>query len=65
MIDGRKKRLPVGIEDFREIRTKDFYYTDKTAMIRGLLEKWGKVNSVHPSQTLRKDAKHEYAQGVL
>ena len=44
MIDSRKKRLPVGIEDFREIRTKDFYYTDKTAMIRGLLEKWGKVN---------------------
>ena len=44
MIDSRKKRLPVGIEDFRKLRTENFYYTDKTAMIRGLLEKWGEVN---------------------
>lgn len=44
MIDSRKKRLPVGIEDFRKLRTENFYYIDKTAMIRGLLEKWGKVN---------------------
>lgn len=39
-----KKKLPVGIEDFVEIRTEDFYYVDKTAMIRDLLYAWGKVN---------------------
>ena len=44
MMDSKKKRLPVGIEDFREIRTQDFSYIDKSTMIRGLLEKWGKVN---------------------
>jgi len=39
-----KKKLPIGIEDFVEIRTEDFYYVDKTAMIRDLLNAWGKVN---------------------
>ncbi|MCC8082460.1 MAG: ATP-binding protein [Lachnospiraceae bacterium] len=39
-----KKKLPVGIEDFKEIRTEDFYYVDKTSMIRDLLNAWGKVN---------------------
>ncbi len=28
-----KLKLPVGIEDFREIRRKDFYYIDKTRLI--------------------------------
>lgn len=39
-----KKKLPVGIESFEEIRTEGFYYVDKTAMIRDLLYNWGKVN---------------------
>ncbi|MCD8348269.1 MAG: ATP-binding protein [Lachnospiraceae bacterium] len=39
-----KKKLPIGIEDFEEIRTENFYYVDKTAMIRDLLNAWGKVN---------------------
>ncbi len=40
-----KKKLPIGIEDFKEIRTyDDYYYVDKTIMIRDLLCSWGKVN---------------------
>jgi hypothetical protein len=42
MIPGKKK-LPIGIENFEEIRTKDFYYVDKTGLIKELLENWGKV----------------------
>lgn len=38
------KKLPVGIEDFEEIRRKGFYYVDKTGLIGELLENWGKVN---------------------
>ncbi len=38
------KMLPVGIENFEEIRTEDYYYVDKTAMIRDLLRGRGKVN---------------------
>lgn len=40
----RRKKLPIGIEDFEEIRTAGFYYVDKTGFIRDLLEQWGKVN---------------------
>ncbi len=38
-----KTRLPMGIESFKEIRRQKFYYVDKTALIRELLENWGKV----------------------
>ena len=37
-------KLPVGIEDFQEIRRNDFYYIDKTGLIEQLLDSWGKVN---------------------
>ncbi|MFG6358309.1 MAG: ATP-binding protein [Acetatifactor sp.] len=39
-----KKRLPIGIESFEEIRTDEYYYVDKTAFIRDLLRRRGKVN---------------------
>lgn len=39
-----KKKLPIGIESFEEIRKEGFYYVDKTGVIGQLLEKWGKVN---------------------
>ena len=40
----QRKKLPVGIENFAEIRKEDFYYIDKTGLIRDLLNNWGKVN---------------------
>lgn len=42
-MDGQLK-LPIGIEDFKEIRTSGFYYVDKTKLIEQLLNQWGKVN---------------------
>ena len=39
-----KKRLPIGIEFFDEIVSKDFYYVDKTMFIADLLRDLGKVN---------------------
>ena len=41
---GRRKKLPVGIENFSKIREDDFYYVDKTGLIEMLLENWGEVN---------------------
>lgn len=38
------KKLPIGIDDFAKIRTEDFYYVDKTVLIKELLENWGEVN---------------------
>ena len=37
-------KLPVGIEDFAEIRQLGFYYIDKTKLIEQLLNGWGKVS---------------------
>jgi hypothetical protein len=39
-----KKKLPIGIESFQKIRTEDFYYIDKTGLIKELLHNWGEVN---------------------
>lgn len=39
-----KKPLPIGIENYKEIIDKDYYYVDKTRMIRDLLERGSKVN---------------------
>ena len=38
------KMLPVGIENFKEIRRDGFYYVDKTDLIKELLESRGKAN---------------------
>ena len=39
-----KTKLPMGIENFKEMRTMDYYYVDKTGLIRELLENIAKVN---------------------
>ena len=39
-----KKKLPIGEEFFRNIRTKGFYYVDKTGFISELLKTRGSVN---------------------
>ncbi|MCD8119366.1 MAG: ATP-binding protein [Lachnospiraceae bacterium] len=40
----RRKMIPVGVEDFEKLRTENYYYVDKTAMIRDLLYNRGEVN---------------------
>lgn len=37
-------RLPMGIENFREMRRQKYYYVDKTGLIREFLENFAKVN---------------------
>lgn len=53
-------KLPVGIEDFAEIRQAGFYYVDKTKFIEQLLDGWGKVNLFTRPRRLQ-DAEYEYA----
>ena len=43
-MEMRKKKLPIGIENFEELRKEDFYYIDKTGLIIELLHNWGAVN---------------------
>ena len=61
-------KLPVGIEDFREIRCAGFYYVDKTKLIEQLLERWGQLGkgkSIYQAATFRKNLKYEHASPLL
>lgn len=42
-MDNRKKKLPIGIDDFVKLREDNFYYVDKTEMIRELISNWSEV----------------------
>ena len=39
-----KKKLPIGIEFFMDFKTENYYYVDKTGLIRDLLNAKGSVN---------------------
>ncbi len=38
------KAIPIGVENFKDIITSDYYYTDKTLLIRDLLDSGAKVS---------------------
>lgn len=38
-----RKQLPIGIEDFKELIDKDYFFVDKTLMIKELLDNLAKV----------------------
>lgn len=51
MINGKRganrmpmKPLPIGVDDFKDLITNDYYYVDKTLFIKDLLDLKGKVN---------------------
>ena len=44
MEEKMRKKLPIGIESFEKIRNDNFYYIDKTGILRDLLLNWGEVN---------------------
>lgn len=41
---GAMKMLPIGVESFEDIRSRGYYYVDKTGLIKELLESGGAVN---------------------
>ena len=41
---AERKKLPIGVEFFREFKSDDFYYVDKTGFISELLRTRGTVN---------------------
>ena len=36
--------LPIGVENFEDLRSKGYYYVDKTLFIKELIDMRGKVN---------------------
>ncbi len=43
-MEMRKKKIPIGIDNFEDIVKEDFYYVDKSGFIAELLHNWGFVN---------------------
>ena len=50
--------IPVGISDFKKIRENDYYYIDKSGLIK---ERVCGSYTDHPSETLWKNNGDEYA----
>ena len=65
MEEKMKKKLPIGIESFEKIRADNFYYIDKTGMIRDLLLNWGEANLFTRPQKIRKISEYEHAEELL
>ena len=41
---GRRKLIPIGIENFKEFKERNYYYVDKTRMVKDIIDNGGKVN---------------------
>ena len=41
------KKLPIGIDGFKKMRTNNFYYVDKTMFIAELLHNWGESGDAY------------------
>ena len=54
-----KKRLPIGNDDFAEVRKQNLYFIDKSLMIRDFLDTGDKVTLI--TQTFWKDSEHDHA----
>ena len=57
-----KRNIPVGVSDFSEIRQNDYYYVDKSELIRELLKtSIAKVTLIPPPPPFWQNTCHEYA----
>jgi hypothetical protein len=62
---GNTLRLPVGIENFEEIRKLGFYYIDETRLIEQLLQGWGKVTLFTRPRRFGKTLNMKHAKKLL
>ncbi len=63
-VSSARKPLPIGVSDYRDA-CKNYYYVDKTLMIKEFLDERPKSIPVHPSQTFWQDAEHGHAPHIL
>ncbi len=57
-----RKMLPIGVDVFEKIRKVNYYYVDKTDLIRELLSNRGGSESVYAPAAFWKKSEYEYAQ---
>jgi len=44
MTEVRQKKIPIGVDDFGKLIKQDFYYTDKSLLIKELIDNYSEVN---------------------
>ena len=49
-----RKRLPIGISDYKEVISDDYYYVDKTDFIRRMVEEGSKITLLPRPRDLTK-----------
>lgn len=54
--------MPIGIEDFKKLRENNFYYVDKSLLIKELLDNRSEVSLFMKAETFWQDIKFKYAQ---
>ena len=71
-MDSKKKKLPLGIENFEDLIRNDFYYIDKTGLIRDILKQPAKVTGNRAAfclreqtETIWKVSEYEYVGKVF
>ncbi len=64
-MDSKKKKLPLGIENFEDLIRNDFYYIDKTGLIRDILKQPAKVTLFTRPRRFRKVSEYEYVGKVF
>ena len=60
----KRPKLPVGIENFQEIRQADFYYVDKTRLIEQLIDQ-GESKFLYKTSAFWENIEYEYASLFL
>ena len=55
------KRIPIGISDYRKLKTGDYYIVDKSLLIKEFLDSGAEVTS----STLWENIEHEYDGRIL
>ena len=48
----RTLNIPVGVSDFEKIRNGDFYYIDKSGLIKNVLKEQAEVTGVTQEQSI-------------
>lgn len=60
-----QKALPIGNDQFRIVREKDYYYIDKTLLIKEFFRAEGYGFPDHKTEKIRENTKYDHAPGIF
>ncbi len=58
-------KLPIGIENFKKIRTEGYYYVDKTDVIRQIFRRWLFRYIIGHAHVALKIIEYEHASNIF